>query len=259
MKDVKIMGIVNITPDSFSDGGQFFDANTAIAHGLQLIKDGADILDIGGQSTRPGYTEVSFEEEIHRIDPVIRGLREHSDIPISIDTYFPEVADHALSIGATIINDVRGLDLPGMMDVALKYPKSDVMIMHSRPRRKEMTVEEDIQDFYEEKYQACKKAGIADERIIFDPGIGFGKAVEENVEILKHPQKFRYKDFPVLYGVSRKRTINHLIHEENPLERDFGSVAATLYPATQGVEFIRVHHVKGMKDALNVWTTLSSN
>ncbi len=256
MKNVKIMGIVNVTPDSFSDGGQFFDAQKAIAHGLQLISEGADILDIGGQSTRPGYVEVSFEEEIRRIDPVIKGLREKSDIPISIDTYFPEVAEHALSIGASIINDVKGLDLSGMIEVAVKYPECEVVIMHSRPRKKELSIEEDLQAFYEEKYQACQKAGISSHRIFFDPGIGFGKAVEENIEILKYPQKFRYKDFPLLYGVSRKRTINHLIHEENPLERDFGSVAATLYPATLGVEIVRVHQVKGMKDALNVWTTL---
>ena len=256
MKNVKIMGIVNVTPDSFSDGGQFFDAQKAIAHGLQLISEGADILDIGGQSTRPGYVEVSFEEEIRRIDPVIKGLREKSDIPISIDTYFPEVAEHALSIGANIINDVKGLDLSGMIEVAVKYPECEVVIMHSRPRKKELSIEEDLQAFYEEKYQACQKAGISSHRIFFDPGIGFGKAVEENIEILKYPQKFRYKDFPLLYGVSRKRNINHLFHEEYPLERDFGSVAATLYPATLGVEIVRVHQVKGMKDALNVWTTL---
>lgn len=258
MEKVKIMGIVNVTPDSFSDGGKFFDASDAIEHGLKLIKDGADILDIGGQSTRPGYIEVSAEEEINRIDPVIKGIRKISDIPISIDTYFPEVADHALSIGADIINDVRGLDLPGMIDVAIQYPESDLIIMHSRPRKKEMTVEEDIQSFYEEKYQACQKAGIANNRVYFDPGIGFGKTVEENIDILKNPSKFRFKDFPLLYGVSRKRTIAQLVDENNPLERDYASVTATLFSAIKGVEIIRVHEVKGMKDALTVWQKLSN-
>lgn len=257
IEKTKIMGIVNVTPDSFSDGGNYFNSNDAINHAFELINEGVDILDIGGQSTRPGYNEVSAEEEIRRIDPVIRGIRAKYDIPISIDTYFPEVADHALSIGANIINDVRGLDLPGMMEVAINYSDSDLIIMHSRPRKTELTVEEDIQAFYEEKYQACQKAGIDSKRIYFDPGIGFGKTPEENIDILKFPAKYRYKDFPLLYGVSRKRTIAHLVDENKPLERDYASITATLFSAIQGVEIVRVHEVKGMKDALTVWQKLS--
>lgn len=257
MNDVKVMGIVNVTPDSFSDGGKFFESDQAIQHAFQLIEEGADILDIGGQSTRPGYIEISPEEEIRRIGPVIKAIREKSDIPISVDTYFPEVADYALNNGATILNDVRGLDLEGMMAVAKKYPEADLVIMHSRERRTELTVEEDIQQFYTEKYEACLKEGIDPTRIFFDPGIGFGKTLEENIDILKYPEKYRFKDFPLLYGVSRKRTIAHLVDEDRPLERDYASVTATLYSAVKGVEVIRVHQVKGMKDALKVWQQLA--
>ncbi|MDT2829363.1 dihydropteroate synthase [Vagococcus carniphilus] len=257
MTKVKIMGIVNVTPDSFSDGGQFFDAKKAIEHGVDLAEDGADILDVGGQSTRPGYTEVSTEEEVKRIEPVIKGLREQTDLPISIDTYFPEVAERALSLGANIINDVRGFDIEGMLDVALKYPKSKLIIMHSRPRKEELSVEDDIFQFFKEKYEECQKVGIADDRIIFDPGIGFGKSLEENIKILQQPELFRFKEYPLLYGVSRKRTIAHLIEEKRPLERDYASVAASLFSATKGVEIVRVHQVKGMKDSLKVWNQLN--
>lgn len=257
MNNVKIMGIVNVTPDSFSDGGQFFDAKNAIQHGLLLANDGADILDIGGQSTRPGYTEVSVEEELKRIEPVIKGLREETDIPISIDTYFPEVAECALSLGANMINDVRGFDTEGMIDVAIKYPKSKLVIMHSRKRRKELSVEEDIHLFFKEKYEACQIAGIDDNRIYFDPGIGFGKTLEENITILKKPELFRFQNLPLLYGVSRKRTIEYIVDENRPLERDYASITASLFSASKGVEIVRVHEVKGMKDGIKVWQRLS--
>lgn len=257
MKKIKVMGIVNVTPDSFSDGGKFYQPEKAVAHAFELIQEGADILDLGAQSTRPGYTEVSPEEEIKRIAPVINAIREKSTIPISIDTYFPQVADYALANGATILNDVRGLDLDGMMEVAKKYPQAKLIIMHSRPRKSELSLEADLQAFYAEKYQACLAAGINQKRICFDPGIGFGKSMEENIDLLKHPEKYRYKNIPLLYGVSRKRTIAHLVDEERPLERDYGSVTASLFAAIHGVELVRVHQVKGMKDALKIWQQLA--
>lgn len=252
------MGIVNVTPDSFSDGGKFYQPEKAVQHALKLIQEGADILDIGGQSTRPGYQEVSPEEEIQRIAPVIKAIRQKSDIPLSIDTYFPKVADYALANGATILNDVRGFDMTGMLEVAQKYSQADVILMHSRPRKSGWSLAEELQNFYEEKYQACMAAGIKKERICFDPGIGFGKSLEENIDILKNPTKYRYKEFPLLYGVSRKRTIAHLVDENQPLERDYASVTASLYAAVQGVDIIRIHQVKGMKDALRVWQKLSN-
>lgn len=254
----QIMGIVNVTPDSFSDGGLFYQVDHAIAHAKQLIEDGANILDIGGQSTRPGYQEVSEEEELARVVPVIKALKQLTDLPISIDTYFPQVARAALRLGATMLNDVRGLDYPEMLEVAKEFPNSGIIIMHSRPRNKALTIVEDLQAFYQEKIRQCRAANIAPERICLDPGIGFGKSLAENLQILQNPAAFRYQDFPLLYGVSRKRTIEHLTGEKNPLERDVASITASLYAANKGVNILRMHNVKGMKEALTVWQTLDS-
>lgn len=257
-KEPQIMGILNVTPDSFSDGGQFNELDKAMLHCEEMLSANVDIIDIGGQSTRPNYQEISAEEERERILPIIQAVRKKTDKPISIDTYFPEVADAALAAGANIINDIKGLDTNGMIEIAQKYPDCGVIIMHSRPRRTELSVAEDIQEFYQEKIELCQKAGIDLMRICFDPGIGFGKTQEENIEILKHPEAFRYQDYPLLYGVSRKRTIAALTNEADPTARDFGSIAASLFAVNKGIEIVRVHHVKGMRDMLNVWQTLNS-
>ncbi|MTD42319.1 dihydropteroate synthase [Erwinia sp. CPCC 100877] len=252
----QIMGILNVTPDSFSDGGHYQQLDSALLQCDEMLANGVDIIDIGGQSTRPGYQEVTPAEEKARILPVIKALKKRTAIPLSVDTYFPEVAAAALDLGVEIINDVKGLDTAGMLEVALKYPDSGLIIMHSRPRNKEVTVQKDIQQFYQEKIAVCEQVGIAAERLCFDPGIGFGKTLAENIEILKKPEHFRYQDVPLLYGVSRKRTIGSLTNESDPLARDFGSVTASLYAADRGVEIVRVHNVKGMKDALKVWQSL---
>lgn len=257
-KTTQIMGILNVTPDSFSDGGYFNELDKALAHCEEMLEDGVDIIDIGGQSTRPNYQEISAEEEKERILPIVEAIRKRTDKPISIDTYFPEVADAALAKGASIINDIKGLDTKGMIEIAQKYPDGGLVIMHSRKRRNELSVAVDIQQFYQEKIDLCQKVGIDSTRICFDPGIGFGKSQEENIEILKYPEAFRYKEYPLLYGVSRKRTIAALTNEKDPLERDFGSISASLFAANKGVEIVRVHNVKGMRDALTVWETLSS-
>ncbi|WP_086329490.1 dihydropteroate synthase [Candidatus Enterococcus mansonii] len=254
----QIMGILNVTPDSFSDGGRYNDVDKAIIHCEEMLAADVDIIDIGGQSTRPNYQEISADEEKKRVLPIVRAIRKRTNKPISIDTYFPEVADAALAEGASIINDIKGLDTNGMLDVAKKYPTSGLVIMHSRTRRNELTVIDDIQQFYQEKIDLCQQAGIELNRICFDPGIGFGKTQEENIDILKDPKAFRYKNYPLLYGVSRKRTIAALTNETDPLARDFGSIAASLFAANQGVEVVRVHHVKGMRDALNVWQKLKT-
>lgn len=254
----QVMGILNVTPDSFSDGGQHFGLEVALAHAALLIDQGATILDIGGQSTRPGYQEVTPEIEAQRILPVIRELVKRTDIPLSVDTYFPEVAATAITAGATIINDIKGLDSPGMLEVLAAAPHVGIVIMHSRPRRQELSVAEDIQAFFQEQFDRCCAKQIAPERLCFDPGIGFGKTPDENVQILQHPSDFRFKDFPLLYGVSRKRTIQHLIGDSSPQERDYASVTASLFAAQAGVEILRVHEVKGMVDALTVWRKLSA-
>jgi dihydropteroate synthase len=258
-EQTQIMGILNVTPDSFSDGGHYQQLDAALYQCDDMLKNGVDIIDIGGQSTRPGYQEVTPAEEKARILPVIQAIKKRTTIPLSVDTYFPEVAQAALDLGVEIINDIKGLDTEGMLKVALQYPASGLIIMHSRPRRKAVTVEEDIQQFYQEKISVCEQVGIARERLCFDPGIGFGKTLAENIEILKTPEHFRYQDIPLLYGVSRKRTIGSLTDEADPLARDFGSVTASLYAADRGVEIVRVHNVKGMKDALKVWQALKDN
>lgn len=251
----KIMGIVNTTPDSFSDGGDYVEADQAVAHGKQLIEDGASILDVGGQSTRPGYQEVDAAVELQRVLPVIESIRQSSDIPISIDTYFPEVAEAAIQAGASIVNDVKGLDTEGMAEVVARY-QVPIVLMHSRTLNRSYSLVENIQRFYEEKVTQCLHHGIGQELICFDPGIGFGKTLEENIQLLKKPKQFRYKQLPLLYGVSRKRTIAGLIGEDDPKKRDFGTIAASLYALEQGVEVVRVHQVKGMQDALKVWQAL---
>ncbi|WP_302373519.1 dihydropteroate synthase [Enterococcus asini] len=257
-KKNQVMGILNVTPDSFSDGGEHFTVEKALEHALLLVKQGADLIDIGGQSTRPGYAEVAPEIEAARILPVIRELKKHSNIPISVDTYFPEVARAAIEAGADIINDIKGLDTPGMLEVLATAANVGIIIMHSRPRRKELSVAEDIQAFYQEQFDRCLDYNIAPERLCFDPGIGFGKTVPENIAILQNPDAFRFRDFPLLYGVSRKRTIQHMIGDSLPQERDYASVTASLFAAQAGVEIVRVHEVKGMVDALKVWDVLNT-
>lgn len=257
-KKDQVMGILNVTPDSFSDGGQHFGLEAALTHAERLIAQGATILDIGGQSTRPGYQEVPAEIEAQRILPVIRELAKRRAIPISVDTYFPEVAAAAIEAGAGIINDIKGLDSPGMLEVLAAAPHVGIVIMHSRPRRKELSVKEDIHAFFQEQFERCREKQIAPERLCFDPGIGFGKTPEENIAILQRPADFRFQDYPLLYGVSRKRTIQYLIGASLPQERDYASISASLFAAQAGVEILRVHEVKGMVDALNVWRKLAN-
>ncbi|MGO2082975.1 dihydropteroate synthase [Vagococcus sp.] len=253
----QIMGILNVTPDSFSDGGDYSRVDKAMEHAKEIMEAGVDIIDIGGQSTRPGYIEIPKEEELARVLPIVKGLRQMTDLPISVDTYFPEVAEAVIEAGATIINDIKGLDMPGMGEVVAHY-QVPVVLMHSRYRDETVDVVTDMQKFYAEKIALCQKLGIAPEKICFDPGVGFHKSIEENKLMIAQPNKFRFEDYPLLYGVSRKRTIAQLTDEINPKERDFGSVAASLYVLNEGVEIVRVHQVKGMRDALSVWTKLEA-
>lgn len=253
----QIMGILNVTPDSFSDGGQYTNIQQAVDHALEMEVMGADIIDIGGQSTRPGYQEVSSEEELARILPVVEALKQQVKIPISIDTYFPDVAEACILAGADIINDIKGMDHPGMAEMLAKYPQTGVIIMHSRKRR-DLPLVEDIQDFYQEKIEECQKVGIDLSRICFDPGAGFHKEPEGNLAIMQDPNAFRYKDFPLLIGISRKRSIGTITGVADAQERDFASVTASLFALQQGVEIVRVHNVGGMKQAVDVWQALTN-
>ncbi|MDR0846038.1 MAG: dihydropteroate synthase [Lactobacillales bacterium] len=244
------MGILNVTPDSFSDGGEFTSFQSAVLHAQKMIQDGVDIIDVGGQSTRPGYIELPASAEKLRVVPVVEAIRRMSDIPISVDTYFPEVADAALEAGANIINDVRGLDTPGMAEVIAKH-KAKVIIMHSRPRDCSKSLEAELQQFYKEKVVECERLGIGSEDICFDPGVGW-KGVEEDLQIIHDPNRYRLEGFPMMVGISRKRVMGYLLDEPDPKLRDLGSIAASTILLRHGVDIVRVHNTKGMVDALNM-------
>lgn len=253
-----IMGIVNVTPDSFSDGGNFYDASKAITHGLQLLEEGAHILDIGGESTRPGAQNVSAEEEIRRVIPVIEGLSEKAPY-ISIDTRNAQTMRAAIKAGANIINDVSALTHdPDSIKVACESALP-VCLMHMQGTPKTMqnkpvydNIINDILHFFERRVSLCRENGIKDTQIILDPGIGFGKTQDHNLMILKHLDKFKALGFPVLLGASRKSFIGALSQNEPPEKRISGSLAAALWGAEQGADIIRVHDVKETVQALAI-------
>ncbi|WP_028838468.1 dihydropteroate synthase [Thermomonas fusca] len=260
----RVMGIVNITPDSFSDGGAHFDAEAAIAHGLRLAEEGADILDIGGESTRPGAQAVSVEEELRRVLPVIEGLARATTLPISIDTSKPEVMRAAVEAGAGILNDVYGLRREGALDAAaaLGVP---VVLMHMLGEPRSMQAAPDYDDvagevhrFLAERIFAAEMAGVARKNIIVDPGFGFGKTTLHNLQLLAQLRRFTELGVPVLAGLSRKRSIGEITGREMAGERMAGSVAAHLVAAQNGAAIVRVHDVAATVDALKVWAAVAA-
>ena len=260
----RVMGIVNVTPDSFSDGGAHDTAATAIAHGLKLVEEGADVLDIGGESTRPGADEVSIDEELRRVIPVIEALAAQVNVPISIDTSKPEVMRAAVAAGAGMINDVYALRREGALDEAasLNVP---VVLMHmlGEPRTMQQSPEYDnvvgeVHRFLAERIFACEMAGIDKKKIIVDPGFGFGKNREHNLQLLARMQRFTELGVPVLVGLSRKRTIGELTGRDIPVERMHGSVAAHVIAAQNGARIVRVHDVAATVDALKVWEAVAA-
>lgn len=253
-KKNQVMGILNVTPDSFSDGGNFQEVNEALKHAESLLEAGCDIIDIGGQSTRPGYVEVSFQEELQRVLPVVTELRKKTTATISVDTYFPEVAEAVLKAGADIINDISGLENPAMIEVLKKFPKSGIIVMD---KNKHEDLKSGLKDFFQKKTTSLKNAGISFERICLDPGVGFGKTLEQNISLIQSPQKYRFENYPVLYGISRKRTIGSLVNESDAKKRDYGSVTASLWLLNHGVEIVRVHEAYGMKQAVTMWGKLN--
>lgn len=260
----RVMGIVNVTPDSFSDGGVHFDAQAAIAHGLQLAEEGADLLDVGGESTRPGAEEVSVEEELQRVVPVIRGLAERVSLPISVDTSKPEVMRAAVEAGAGMINDVCGLRREGALETAaaLGVP---VVMMHMLGEPRTMQAAPDYADvvgevhrFLAERIFAAEMAGIARRNIVVDPGFGFGKTAQHNLQLLAGLRRITELGVPVLAGLSRKKTIGEITGCEVPRERVHGSVAAHLIAAQNGAAIVRVHDVAATVDALRVWNAVAA-
>lgn len=256
----RIMGIVNVTPDSFSDGGQYDGAEAAIAHGLKLAEQGADILDVGGESTRPGSDTVAVEDELKRVLPVIEGLRAKTDALISIDTRKAEVMRRAAAVGADILNDVSALTYdPDALEVAVESGLP-VMLMHAQGDPKTMNddpqysdVVLDVFDYLEGRIRDCVAAGIPKSRIIADPGIGFGKHLHHNVSVLNALSLYHGLGVPLLLGASRKKLIGQICNVDDPKARVPGSLAAALFGIAQGVQIVRVHDVAETRQAVAVW------
>lgn len=260
----RVMGIVNVTPDSFSDGGEHFDVDAAVAHGLQLAEEGADILDVGGESTRPGAEAVPLDEELRRVIPVIERLAKETALPVSIDTYKPEVMRAAVAAGAGLINDVYGLRQPGALDAAAELGVP-VVIMHmlGEPRSMQDAPEYDdvvgeVHRFLAERIFAAEMAGIAKKNLLVDPGFGFGKTTAHNLALLAQLQRFTELGVPMLAGLSRKRSIGELTGRDAPAARVSGSVAAHLIAAQNGAKILRVHDVAATIDALKVWNAVAA-
>lgn len=258
-----IMGVLNVTPDSFSDGGLFFSEKKAIEHALRLVEEGADIIDIGGESTRPGSEPVSVEEEIRRTIPVIKAIAREIKVPVSIDTYKSEIARQALDAGASIVNDISGLRFdPDMPKVVSEY-KVPVIIMHIKGRPKDMqqnpvyeALIPEIMDYLKTSIKLANKFSIPEDKIIIDPGIGFGKTFEHNLEIIKKLKEFTLLGKPIAIGVSRKAFIGKILDDASPSERLEGTAAAVAISIFNGVNIVRVHDVKEMVKVAKVADTI---
>jgi dihydropteroate synthase len=258
-----VMGIVNVTPDSFSDGGRYAAPEAAVRHGLELVRQGADLLDIGGESTRPGAAPVPVEEELARVVPVVKELAAQAAVPLSVDTSKAEVARQCLEAGAHIINDVTALTGdPAMAEVA-RAKGAGVILMHMQgtPATMQLAphyddVVADIAQFFEERLRAAAAAGIPPERVVLDPGIGFGKTAAHNLALLAHLETFQKLSRPVCLGVSRKGFLGRIL--DRPVDQRLaGSLAAVCFAlGRKAAQVVRVHDVQETKDAVKVFTTL---
>jgi dihydropteroate synthase len=257
------MGIVNVTPDSFSDGGRYSDPARAVAHARQLVEEGADILDIVGESSRPGAQFVSMEEELRRVLPVIEALAGDG-IPLSVDTVKPEVMRRAAAAGAAIINDIAALQAPGALEAAaesgaavcLMHMQGEPRTMQADPRYGDVVAE--VHDFLAQRVAAARASGIAAERIIVDPGFGFGKRIEHNLALLRQLERFSDLGACVLAGLSRKSMLGEITGRKVS-QREAASVAAALLAARNGARILRVHDVAATRDALAVWAAVEES
>jgi dihydropteroate synthase len=259
----RVLGIVNVTPDSFSDGGEHATFDAAVARGLRLAEEGADALDIGGESTRPGARDVPLDDEVRRVVPVIERLAEETSLPISVDTSKPEVMRAAVAAGAGLINDVHALRREGALDAAaalgvpvvLMHMLGEPRSMQDAPRYDDVVAE--VHRFLAERIFAAEMAGIAKKNIVVDPGFGFGKTAAHNLLLLAQLERFTELGVPVLAGLSRKKTIGELTGRADPHDRLHGSVAAALIAAQRGAKLLRVHDVAATVDALKVWNAVA--
>ena len=259
-----VMGILNLTLDSFSDGGRFIARDAALKHALKMVEEGAAIIDIGGESTRPGARPVSPEEELQRVIPVIETLAEEVPVPISVDTSKAQVMREAVSAGAGLINDVMALREPGALQAAAEAGVP-VCLMHMQGEPRTMQhapcyehVVTEVKAFLQGRVEACEEAGIPRRQIILDPGFGFGKSLQHNLELLKNLDQFVSLELPLLVGISRKSMIGSLLGERPVEERLYGSLAAAVMAAMKGGTIIRVHDVRATVDALAVVSAVRS-
>lgn len=261
----RVVGILNVTPDSFSDGGLYADLDAAVAHGLAMVAQGADMLDVGGESTRPGAADVSEQDELARVLPVIEALAARTDKPISIDTSKPEVMRAAVAAGAGMVNDVYALRREGALDAAASLGVP-VCIMHMQGEPRGMQddpryddVVGEVHRFLADRLFACELAGIDRRKVLVDPGFGFGKTLEHNLELLRELRRFTDLGSGVYAGLSRKSMIGTITGRSAPADRAAGSVAAALIAAQQGAKLVRVHDVQATVDALAVWHAVDAN
>lgn len=256
-----VMGVLNVTPDSFSDGGRFFCKDEALAQARLMVEQGAAIIDIGGESTRPGAAPVSEQEELDRVVPVIEALAGAIDAVVSVDTSTPAVMREAAAAGAGMINDVRALERPGALEcvkntalpVCLMHMQGQPESMQNNPRYQDVL--NDVYTYLQARLEACGSAGIAPERIVLDPGFGFGKTLQHNLSLLKHLDQFTKLECPMLVGMSRKSMIGAVL-DKPVAERLHGSVAAALIAVQSGAAIVRVHDVAPTVDALKVWSAV---
>lgn len=250
-----IMGILNVTPDSFSDGGQYQSLDDALFHAQDMIKEGADILDIGGESTRPGHVRIPEQEEIERIVPVIERLRNEFDVPLSVDTYKSSVAEAALSAGASLVNDIWGLKYDRDMASVIAKMGAACCLMHNRHTPSYDNFAEDFLTDMRQCVQIADNAGIPSDKIILDPGVGFGKTYEMNLEIIRRLDILHALNFPVLLGTSRKSVIGLTL--DLPVDqREEGTIVTTVYAVQKGCSFVRVHDIEKNRRAIQMTKAL---
>ncbi|MES9852707.1 MAG: dihydropteroate synthase [Candidatus Thiodiazotropha sp. L084R] len=258
----QVMGILNLTPDSFSDGGQFIAHNVALAYALRMVDDGAAIIDVGGESTRPGAQPVSAEEEMDRVIPLIEALAGEVSVPISVDTSKPQVMREAISAGAGMINDVMALREPGALSAAaeggvpvcLMHMQGEPRTMQQSPEYGDVVAE--VIEFLQKRVDACEAAGIAHDNLVIDPGFGFGKSVSHNFELLNKLELLEDLALPILVGISRKSMIGAILGDRPVEERLYGSLGAAVVAAMKGSAILRVHDVRATTDALAIVSAL---
>ena len=257
LKRPLVMGILNITPDSFSDGGMYLDSNAALKRADKMIEEGVDIIDIGGESTRPGSETVSADEELKRITPIIEGIKKISDIAISIDTYKPEVMKEVIDMDIAMINDIYALQKPNAIDM-IKKSNVGVCIMHMQGTPKTMqlnptykNVVSEVISFLEERANLIVNEGIHKSRIILDPGFGFGKTFEHNIDLLQNIESFQFLNLPILVGLSRKSFIRKILNGDHD-DHLSGSISAAILSVLKGARILRVHDIKETQSALKI-------